>query len=265
MVLLGLFNWGSALAGLLGSTRFACCLDAFLALHGVDVVLTIAMVAKLWADVDGVAAAVGARAGLGVGGGMEADTRRRMAQACHGMRCGALLVASRSTHPPRLLHLPSTDPTGGSSLGDTRVRQVLRAAQWLLPLILAVQLGALVVALVVGHARASRGAGRRAGAGGRLARQLCYRPSALLSHVTPAAIAWGPKPHAWARRSRMSYTAPGMHAGPDMRPAPDASAPCHTVAVPDRCDSCCSPGHTRRRAPRSPRATRLSVWFPWLT
>ena len=59
MVLLGLYNWGTSLAGLFGSARLSCCLDIFLVMHGLDVILTLAMVGKLWFDWSGVLAAVG--------------------------------------------------------------------------------------------------------------------------------------------------------------------------------------------------------------
>ena len=59
LILLGVFNWLTACSGLLGSSRFMCCLDIFLVLDAVNVILTLTLVAELFMNFDGLVASVG--------------------------------------------------------------------------------------------------------------------------------------------------------------------------------------------------------------
>lgn len=59
LILLGVFNWLTALGGLLGLSRLLCCLDIFLVLDSVNVILTLTLVAELFMNFDGLVSSIG--------------------------------------------------------------------------------------------------------------------------------------------------------------------------------------------------------------
>jgi hypothetical protein len=61
MILLGVFCWLTALSGLLGSSRFLCCLDIFLVLGSVNTLLTLVLVLELFVNFDGMLGSIGER------------------------------------------------------------------------------------------------------------------------------------------------------------------------------------------------------------
>ena len=48
MILLSFLSLGSAITGLVGGHKWACCLDAFLVLHSIDTVCKAILVIVLW-------------------------------------------------------------------------------------------------------------------------------------------------------------------------------------------------------------------------
>lgn len=48
MILLSFLSLGSAITGLVGGHKWACCLDAFLALHSIDTLCKMILVIVLW-------------------------------------------------------------------------------------------------------------------------------------------------------------------------------------------------------------------------
>jgi hypothetical protein len=62
MILLGVANCLTALSGFFASSRFSCCLDVFLVVNSVNVLLTAVLVGELFMNFDGLTAAIGARA-----------------------------------------------------------------------------------------------------------------------------------------------------------------------------------------------------------
>lgn len=59
MILLGVWNWLTALSGFLGSSRFSCCLDIFLVLDSVNTLLIFVLVGELFMNFDGLLANIG--------------------------------------------------------------------------------------------------------------------------------------------------------------------------------------------------------------
>ena len=58
MLLLAFLSIGSAICGLVGGHKWACCLDAFLVLHGINTLCQLILVIVLWADFQGVVQAI---------------------------------------------------------------------------------------------------------------------------------------------------------------------------------------------------------------
>jgi hypothetical protein len=48
MILLSFLSLASAITGLVGGHKWACCLDAFLALHSIDTLCKMILVIVLW-------------------------------------------------------------------------------------------------------------------------------------------------------------------------------------------------------------------------
>ncbi len=58
MVLMGVLSLISAIIGLMSGQKWKCCLTVFLALHGLNTIFQIALVASLWFNLDGVRSAL---------------------------------------------------------------------------------------------------------------------------------------------------------------------------------------------------------------
>eukprot|EP00879_Flechtneria_rotunda_P007175 GHRR01007530.1.p1 GENE.GHRR01007530.1~~GHRR01007530.1.p1 ORF type:complete len:225 (+),score=39.99 GHRR01007530.1:124-798(+) len=61
MILLALSSVAAAITGLVGGHKWACCLDAFLVIHGLNTLCQLILVIVLWADFQGVVNAIDPR------------------------------------------------------------------------------------------------------------------------------------------------------------------------------------------------------------
>ena len=128
----------TAVAGFLGSIRFkgTLCLNAFLALDGINTILTLVLVAELFCNFEAVVHAIGER-----------PTRLR--RACEHVHHAKHVHHAASRAFPCDPCSPPTDPHETGKFDTQHSKTVLRAAQWLILLFLVLQITALITALLV--------------------------------------------------------------------------------------------------------------------